>query len=256
MGRNSMKFDDFDTKMRKFEESLDQVIPADCFMVARLDGKGFTKLTKEDMDLEKPFDIRFRQAIINTMAFLMNSYFQIAYAYNESDEISLLFKPNADKFNRKVRKYNSILAAETSVHFSKEIGRDAIFDCRMIPLPDVDALQDYFAWRQADSARNSVLAHCYYKLVAAGKIPQDAAKELTNMPFRNKTELLAHFNMDLKSIPKWQLYGSALYWDKTIKEGLNHATNALQSGTRRKLIENYELPIGEEYRNWIAKLVK
>lgn len=62
--------------------------------------------------------------------------------------------------------------------------------------------------------------------------------------------------MDINSIPKWQLYGSALYWDETTKEGLNHVTNTLQSGTRRKLIENYELPIGEVYRNWIAKLVK
>lgn len=251
-----MKFDEFDTQMRKFEESLDQVIPTDCFMVARLDGKGFTKLTKEDMDLEKPFDIRFRQAIINTMGFLMNSYFQIAYAYNESDEISLLFEPNSDKFNRKVRKYNSILAAETSVHFSKEIGRDAIFDCRMIPLPNIDALQDYFAWRQADSARNSVLAHCYYKQIASGKTPQEAAKELTSMPFRNKTELLAHFGMDLNSIPKWQLYGCALYWEKVTKEGLNHATNELQTGTRRKLVANYELPTGESYRKSIRALIK
>ena len=37
-----MKFDEFDKKMRKFEESLDQFIPTDFFMVARLDGKGFT----------------------------------------------------------------------------------------------------------------------------------------------------------------------------------------------------------------------
>lgn len=251
-----MKFDEFDKKMRKFEESLDQVIPTDCFMVARLDGKGFTKLTKEELDLEKPFDIRFRQAIINTIKFLMGSYFQILYAYNESDEISLLFKSNANKFNRKVRKYNSILAAETSVRFSKEIGRDAIFDCRMIPLPDLEALQDYFAWRQADSARNSVLAHCYYKLVASGKTPQEAAKELTNMPFHNKTELLSHFGMELKSIPKWQLYGSAVYWGNTAKQGLNRATNTIQSGVRSKLVENYDLPVGEDYRKWIAELVK
>ena len=251
-----MKFDEFDAKMRKFEDSLDQIIPTDCFMVARLDGKGFTKLTKEDMDLEKPFDIRFRQAIIHTIEFLMSSYFQILYAYNESDEISLLFKPNADKFNRKVRKYNSILAAETSVKFSAEIGRPAVFDCRMIPLPDVDALQDYFAWRQADSARNSILAHCYYKLVGVGRTPQEAAAELTNMPFRDKEKLLAHFDMDLNSIPKWQLYGSAVYWQDTFKKGLNPVSNQSEEGTRSKLVANYDLPTGEAYRQMIARLVK
>lgn len=251
-----MKFDEFDTRMRKFEQSLDQVIPMDYFMVARLDGKGFTKLTKEDMDLEKPFDIRFRQAIINTIEFLMSSYFQILYAYNESDEISLLFNPNADKFNRKVRKYNSILAAETSVKFSSEICKPAVFDCRMIPLPDLDALQDYFAWRQADSERNSILAHCYYKLVGAGRTPQEAAAELTNMPFRDKAKLLAHFDMDLNSIPKWQLYGSAVYWQDTVKKGLNPVSNQSETGMRSKLVVNYDLPTGEAYRQMIAQLVK
>lgn len=248
-----MKFDEFDKKMRKFEQSLDQVIPADSFMVARLDGKGFTKLTKKDMILDKPFDIRFRDAVINTIKYLMNGYFQISYAYNESDEISLLFQTHADKFGRKVRKYNSILAAETSVHFSHQIGQTAIFDCRMIALPDLDAVQDYFAWRQADSGRNSVLAHCYYKLVASGKTPQEAADYLRNLPFRDKVHLLTHFGMELKDIPKWQLYGSAVYWKETAKEGFNPATNTLQQSKRKQLVENYDLPVGEEYRKFVIK---
>lgn len=250
-----MKFDEFDKKMRTFEESLDQVIPSTSFMVARLDGKGFTKLTKKDMVLEKPFDIRFRDAVINTIKYLMNGYFQIAYAYNESDEISLLFKSNADKFGRKVRKYNSILAAETSVHFSQQIAQNAIFDCRMIALPDIEAVQDYFAWRQTDSNRNSVLAHCYYKLVADGKTPQEAAAYLRNLPFRDKVQLLAHFGMELNDIPKWQLYGSAVYWQENIKQGLNPATHTSQQTLRHTLTVNYELPVGEEYRRFITKQI-
>ena len=46
-----MKFDDFDEKMRKFEQSIDQTIPQESYMVARLDGRSFTKLTKESLDL-------------------------------------------------------------------------------------------------------------------------------------------------------------------------------------------------------------
>ncbi len=247
-----MKFDDFDKKMRKFEQSLDQVIPTDYFMVARLDGKGFTKLTKKDMQLEKPFDIRFRNAVINTIKHLMNGDFQIAYAYNESDEISLLFKQNADKFGRKVRKYNSILAAETSVYFSQQIGQSAIFDCRMIALPNVESVEDYFAWRQTDSSRNSVLSHCYYKLISCGKTPQEAADYLRNLPFRDKVQLLAHFGMELNAIAPWQLYGSAVYWQTTTKTGFNPAKNLVVQGQRNHLIENYELPTGAEYRRFVA----
>ena len=42
-----MKFDDFDKEMRVYEESLDQYILPDLYIAARLDGRSFTRLTKE-----------------------------------------------------------------------------------------------------------------------------------------------------------------------------------------------------------------
>ena len=41
-----MHFDDFDKEMRKYEESIDQYIPEDKYIVVRLDGRSFTRLTK------------------------------------------------------------------------------------------------------------------------------------------------------------------------------------------------------------------
>lgn len=55
-----MKFDDFDREMRVYEESLDQYILPDMYLVARLDGRSFTRLTKELCQFEAPFDVRFR----------------------------------------------------------------------------------------------------------------------------------------------------------------------------------------------------
>lgn len=251
-----MKFDDFDALMRKYEESLDQTIPTDCFMVARLDGKGFTKLTKKEMDLNKPFDIRFRNAILKTIFYLMNSDFQIAYAYSESDEISLLFRANADKFARKVRKYNSILAAETSVKFSQEIAQKAVFDCRMIPLPTLDALQDYFVWRQADAQRNAINSHCYYKLLSLGRTPQEAAAELSTKQFKDKTSLLAHYGLTLQTIAPWELYGCGVYWKKITKEGMNPQTQTPVTVERPHLAVAYELPTGEKYKKMIAQIIQ
>ena len=42
-----MKFDDLDAKMREYEKVLDQRFPQYGFIVARLDGRNFTRLTKE-----------------------------------------------------------------------------------------------------------------------------------------------------------------------------------------------------------------
>lgn len=42
-----MNFDDLDKMMRVYEESIDQYILQDMYLVARIDGRSFTRLTKE-----------------------------------------------------------------------------------------------------------------------------------------------------------------------------------------------------------------
>ena len=49
-----MKSDDFDARMRRFETANDVVALPGVYMIARLDGRGFTRLTKELHDFEKP----------------------------------------------------------------------------------------------------------------------------------------------------------------------------------------------------------
>jgi tRNA(His) guanylyltransferase len=56
-----MKFEILDKRMRDFEIALDQKVMSDMYIIARLDGRGFTKLTKESLPLDRPFDLRFRK---------------------------------------------------------------------------------------------------------------------------------------------------------------------------------------------------
>src|SRR5688572_14206833 len=90
LNRTTMKFDVLDKRMRAFEESLDQFVLPGVFIVVRLDGRGFTRLTKELLPLERPFDERFRDAMISTVTHLMDNGFKVRYGYTQSDEISLL----------------------------------------------------------------------------------------------------------------------------------------------------------------------
>ena len=146
-----MDFDTLDKQMRRFEQSLDRTMLEGIHVVARLDGHGFTRLTKKEWDLEKPFDIRFRDAMIETTKHLMDCGFRIVYGYTQSDEISLLFHLQDDTFGRKERKLISILAAEASVAFSMRTSKSAVFDCRLVPLPTAENVVDYFRWRQEDA---------------------------------------------------------------------------------------------------------
>ena len=165
-----MRFDDFDKQMRIYEESLDQCIIPDMYIVARLDGRSFTRLTKEVCKFEAPFDPVFRDLMVNTTKHIMEkSGFQITYGFTQSDEISLLFTRDENTFNRKVRKINTTLAGEASAVFSLELGKPAAFDCRVVPLPNEERVSDYFRWRQEDAHRNALNSWCYWTLRRDGK---------------------------------------------------------------------------------------
>ena len=250
-----MKFDEFDSKMRVYEESLDQIILPDIFVVARLDGRSFTKLTKDICKFEAPFDIRFRDLMVDTVKKLMESGFKIIYGYTESDEISLLFHPDDNTFGRKVRKINTILAGEASSSFSLAIGRAATFDCRVVPLPNIDRVQDYFAWRQEDSHRNSLNAHCYWALRKDGFSAHKASRMMEGISVAEKNELLYARGINYNDLPSWQKRGVGVEYKTIRKEGYDPIQEKTVIVERRDLTVNEELPIGDEYRRYIAALL-
>ena len=251
-----MNFDELDSKMRVYEESLDQVLLPELYMVARLDGNRFTRLTKEVCKFEAPFDIRFRDMMVETVKALMNYGFRVIYGYTESDEISLLFHPEADTFGRKVRKYNSLLAGVASTTFSMKLGQPGIFDCRMVPLPTVERVQDYFQWRQEDAHRNSLNSHCYWMLRKQGKSVGEATKMLEGQTVAFKNELLFQNGINFDKLPSWQKRGMGVYWENYEKQGFNPVTGKEEKAERRALKVDEEIPIGEAYSEFIANLLK
>ena len=250
-----MNFDELDSKMRVYEQSLDQVLLPELYLVARLDGNRFTRLTKEVCHFEAPFDERFRDMMVDTVKALMNYGFRVVYGYTESDEISLLFHPEETTFGRKVRKFNSILAGVASATFSMNLGQEAIFDCRMVPLPTLERVQDYFLWRQEDAHRNSLNAHCYWMLRKQGQSVNEATKMLEGKSVAFKNELLFQNGINYDDLPSWQKRGIGVYWDTFEKEGFNPITGKTETAERRALKTDYEIPLREEYANFVASFL-
>ena len=250
-----MIFDELDKKMRTYEQSLDQVLLPDVYMVARLDVRGFTRLTKEVCKYEAPFDVRFRDIMVNTTKALMNCGFRVIYAFTESDEISLLFDKSEDTFGRKVRKYNSTLAGEASAAFSLEQGMVATFDCRMVPLPNAERVEDYFRWRQEDANRNALNAHCYWMLRKEGESVHAATSELKGKGVAFKNELLFSRGINYDKLPAWQKRGVGLWKEDYEKEGFNPLTGESIMATRSRVHLEYDLPIGDEYGELIRRFV-
>ena len=251
-----MNFEELDRKMRRFEQSLDQVILPELYLAVRLDGRNFTKLTKETCSFEAPFDPRFRDAMIDTARHLMQCGFRIVYGYTESDEISLLFHPDDRTFGRKTRKINSVLAGEASACMSLRLGTPACFDSRVIPLPNLECVKDYFSWRQEDAHRNSLNAHCYWMLRKKGISARKATEQLEGQSVSWKNELLFSENINYNDLPSWQKRGIGLYYSTYEKPGYNPVKNQEEQTIRTRLVTELELKTGDEYQEWVASFLQ
>jgi tRNA(His) guanylyltransferase len=250
-----MDFDTLDKQMRSFEQSLDRCMLQGAYVVARLDGHGFTRLTKKEWNLEKPFDVRFRDYMITTLRRLMDCGFRIIYGYSQSDEISLLFHLEDSTFGRKERKLLSILASEASVTFSMASGRHAVFDCRLIPLPNGQYVIDYFRWRQEDAHRNSLNGYCYWLLRADGLSAAEAQQRIGGISNAQKNELLYSHDINYNDLPSWQKRGVGMYYTEVQKEGFNPVTGQTVSCLRRELNLEEDLPVGTAYTTFLSRLL-
>lgn len=251
-----MNFDVLDKTMRIYEQSLDQKILPDLYLAARLDGRNFTRLTKEICAFEAPFDVRFRDMMVQTVQHLMDCGFRVVYGFTESDEISLLFHPEESSFGRKVRKFNSVLAGEASAAFSVLLGRPAVFDCRMVPLPSMERVKDYFLWRQEDAHRNALNAHCYWTLRKEGVDAQTATRQLEGRSIAYKNEFLFSRGVNFDSLPSWQKRGIGMFWADVEKEGMNPVTGKPTKTLRRQLTAEMELPLREAYGDFVASFLE
>jgi len=163
--KQSIDFNDLGDTCKKYErrstsDKLMDGIP----VIARLDGRGFSKLCK---GLERPFDSRMSSLMKDTAKFLLERY-NASLAYTQSDEITLVWVNfEADTkmiFGAKVHKLTSLLAASASVYFCKNIptaipekeSHFAEFDCRIWNVPNLRKAAEAVLWREMDATRNSI----------------------------------------------------------------------------------------------------
>lgn len=248
-----MVFDELDQKMRIYETYIDLSVPEGNFIIARIDGRSFSRLTKETHKFEAPFDIKFRDMMIGTTRHLMNCGFRVHYGFTESDEISLLFHPDETLFSRKLRKYISILAGEASSVFSLLLQDQACFDCRISILPNENLVVDYFRWRNEDASRNALNGYCYWTMRKEGASAGEATGYFSGKSIAEKNEYLFQKGINYNDVASWQKRGVGLYWKNIEKPGFNPQTGEEVPCVRRKLYLETELPIKEQYDEFIRQ---
>lgn len=134
-------------------------------IVARLDGKNFSKLTSGGR-AEKPFD-KDLSFIFDEVAKDLIAEFNADWVYTQSDEITLCwyYREGSElPFGGKIQKLTSILASYCTLRFTNnQIGyfkdirwANGLFDCRAFYVPSIEDAIHCLLWRESDCRRNSI----------------------------------------------------------------------------------------------------
>lgn len=156
MGTDSTSLGD---RMKDYEAATRMVLPRRTYTIIRVDGRAFHTYLK---GAQKPFDYVFMEDMSVVARTLCAEIAGTAFAYAQSDEISLLVTDfggvhTEPWFGGNVQKIVSVSAAlATSALGQRRPGTMPLFDSRVFTIPSPVEVANYFLWRQRDAVRNSV----------------------------------------------------------------------------------------------------
>ena len=223
------------------------------YMVARLDGRSFTRLTREVHQFAAPFDERFRDLMRETTAHVMRAVSVCStITHNRTKSrcsCIALSRPLAASCGS-----TNLFSPEASAKFALLRGAHAAFDCRISRLPNAEPVVDYFRWRSAGAHRNALNGHCYWllrKQKALSRLPQPCCtcrsrRKMNCSSRRGSTLMMCRSGMG----------GIGLYWETYEKPAYNpKAGEPVAAVRRRRLQGDYQLPMKERYSDFIATLL-
>ncbi|WP_337175832.1 tRNA(His) guanylyltransferase Thg1 family protein [Paludisphaera sp.] len=243
----------FEARMRAGECYHGQRLPPAAWVILRVDGHGFSRLTERRFG--KPFDPTFHAHMVAVATALLER-FQGVFAYTESDEVSVLLPRDWDMFDREVEKAVSLSAGLASAAFATACGEVAWFDSRAwVGARDEDVV-DYFRWRQADAGRCALNGWCYWSLRKEGLAAGEAARILHGRSRAFKHDLLFRRGVNFNDLPAWQRRGTGVAWERFEKEGFDPLRGLAARAVRRRLAVHRELPLKDEFGRYLEGLIR
>lgn len=153
---------DLGDRMKGYEQPTRLILPRRTYTIVRVDGRAFHNYLRHAI---KPFDMKFMTHMDAVMVDMSYEIDGTAFAYRQSDEISLLLTDFASMhteswFGGIVQKMCSTAAAYATasmlMHSAYEGFNPPTFDARVFTIPTQVEVANYFVWRQRDCVRNSI----------------------------------------------------------------------------------------------------
>jgi tRNA(His) guanylyltransferase len=204
-------------------------LPLSNWIVVRIDGRGFSKLTKK-YNFTKPNDVRALDLMNAAAIEVTKSLVDIVLAYGQSDEYSFVLHENTNLFDRRAAKLATTIATTFTAEYCmlwKQFFPDTeltrpwpTFDARCVAYPKRKILRDYLCWRQADCHINNLYNTTFWNMVLQGGMGQtEAEQELKGTLSGDKNEILfKRFGINYNNEPLIFKKGSVVYRKYEVKE--------------------------------------
>lgn len=146
-------------RMKRYEATTRHLLPRRTYSLIRVDVRAAHSYLR---GAAKPFDETFMADMDAVAEALCTEITGSAFAYTQSDEISILIADFASEqtepwFGGVIAKQLSISAAlATAALNERRPGARALFDSRVFTIADPVEVANYFLWRQRDAVRNSI----------------------------------------------------------------------------------------------------
>jgi len=237
--------DSLGDRMKSYESSYFRYLLKRTPVILRLDACACHTWTR---GLEKPFDIKFNDCMVQTALILCTKISGARMAYTQSDEISILLidYENIETeawFNNRANKIESVSASIATASFNEAASTNLpehskkknslYFDSRAFNLPKEEVC-NYFIWRMNDCTRNSI-------------------QSLGQANFSHK-ELQ---NMNNKDVQDMLMLKKGINWNDTITRFKRGTSIYKKQGgsLNAEWFVDYEIPIITKNRQFIEKWV-
>lgn len=160
-------YDSLGDRQKDYEKAFDYEMIRRTPVIVRVDGRGFSKLTRK---LQRPYEPIFLEAMAETMFYLVSEMAGAVFAYQQSDEITFVLRNDQTLdsepwYGNRIQKLCSISAALATKGLEKALAKhetklplvgDGIFDARVFAVPTISEAVNNLIWRQQDCTRNAV----------------------------------------------------------------------------------------------------
>lgn len=236
-----------------YENRTKTFLPRRMITIIRLDGKSFSKWTK---NLEKPFDDGFSDDMDATAVYLCENIQGAKFAYTQSDEITVVLTDfdtldSQAWFDYNVQKMVSIAASLATAKFNQlrmfrgNYNSDyklACFDARVFQVPDIEEMVNTIIWRQKDCTRNSI-SMAAHALLGHSATMNKSSNEKQEMLFQEKG---VNWN---DYAPKYKR-GTVIKRHVITIEGQNG-----EPVQRTKWLPDYNTPVFTQDREYLMSLI-